>query len=330
MTRPESFRPKRTFTQEDVGLTASRPVQVWSYIHGSGTHCTVKPGELGHPGDQWGPVRYMSGRGDYTPPHNHQFCEITVIRGGSAVHQAVDHEVDVRPSTVIVVPFGVPQYYRNIQGLRYTNVYYLSEWLVDDLRMWWAEKGLVPLFLASSLFKRHVVQSIPLFELSHQEMQAVDRELADIALELASESPSLIFLRGALLKLFTLLSRVYVRIEPAIHELPFRREVWMALQSIEGIVLQGEPLCVDGLAEECFLSRKRFGAVFKEAIGMSPTDYYQRRRVQRAAQMLLDAEQSVTGVANHLGYCDASHFDHLFKRYKGVTPRAYRRQYLLH
>jgi AraC-like DNA-binding protein len=328
MTASNSFQARHTFTQADVGLTAQRPVQIWSHIHGEGSPRTMRLGAADHPGPHWGPVRYMSRQDDYTPPHNHQFCEITVIRQGTAVHQSVAHEVEVRPYTVIVVPFGMPQCYRKIESLQYTNLYYLSEWLVDDLRMWWAEKGLVPLFLATSIFKRHIVESTPLFELSAEEMATIDRELADIALELARPAPSLIFLRGSLLKLFTLLARVYVVQQPHHEDMPFRSEVRTALEQIEQILLQGEPLVVDALASQCFMSRKRFSAVFKEATGMSPTDYYQQRRVHRAAQLLLDGEQSVASVAHRLGYSDASHFDHLFKRYKGLTPRAYRRLYL--
>ena len=57
-------------------------------------------------------------------------------------------------------------------------------------------------------------------------------------------------------------------------------------------------------------------------------DYFQQRRVHLACQLLLDGRSSVTDVASELGYADTPHFCRMFKRYRGVTPREYRRVYL--
>ena len=287
----------------------------------------MRPLDSTHPGWQWGPIRFMSSETDYTPPHDHEFCEITLIRGGKAIHQTADHEIEVEPPTVIIVPPRMVQYYDRLQSLKYTNVYFLTEWLVDDLSMWWAERGLVSLFLAPSLFRRPLLKTVPLFGLTADELPAVDRELEDLARELASDRPSLIFLRGSVLKLLTLLARAYATRKPTHQDMPFRNEVWIALEHVERILVQGEPLHVDALADQVGLSPKRFSSIFKEATGSGPTDYYQRRRVQRAARLLLDPDKSVTSVAHELGYCDSSHFTNIFKRYRRMTPRAYRQLY---
>jgi len=55
---------------------------------------------------------------------------------------------------VIVVPPGDVHAFAKVRGLEVTNVYYLAEWLLDELKSLWDQDGLVPLFLARSLFRR--------------------------------------------------------------------------------------------------------------------------------------------------------------------------------
>ena len=48
-------------------------------------------------------------------------------------------------------------------------------------------------------------------------------------------------------------------------------------------------------------------------------------RLSRAKQLLLYTEMTVTEIAMHLGFTDASHFTKLFKQHLGKTPLVYRR-----
>jgi YesN/AraC family two-component response regulator len=47
--------------------------------------------------------------------------------------------------------------------------------------------------------------------------------------------------------------------------------------------------------------------------------------MRRAIQALADSDEQVAQIAYQLGYADASHFDHDFKRFLGTTPQHYRR-----
>ena len=67
--------------------------------------------------------------------------------------------------------------------------------------------------------------------------------------------------------------------------------------------------------------------MFRRATGLSPQDYFQRRRIQRACALLLDAANAATRVAAELGFADAAHFSRLFRRHMGMGPRDYRRKY---
>jgi AraC-like DNA-binding protein len=62
---------------------------------------------------------------------------------------------------------------------------------------------------------------------------------------------------------------------------------------------------------------------FTRSMGIPPHAYHLQRRI-RAAQRRLAVGESVTDVAQQLGFSDQAHMTRLFKRLVGVTPGRYR------
>jgi AraC-like DNA-binding protein len=62
---------------------------------------------------------------------------------------------------------------------------------------------------------------------------------------------------------------------------------------------------------------------FTRSMGIPPHAYHLQRRI-RAAQRHLAVGESVTDVAQQLGFSDQAHLTRLFKRLVGVTPGHYR------
>ena len=62
---------------------------------------------------------------------------------------------------------------------------------------------------------------------------------------------------------------------------------------------------------------------FTRSMGIPPHAYHLQRRI-RAAQKRLAVGESVTDVAQQLGFSDQAHLTRLFKRIVGVTPGRYR------
>jgi AraC-like DNA-binding protein len=206
-------------------------------------------------------------------------------------------------------------------------LYYITEWLAEDMMTHWREAGLVPLFLAASLFRSSHAAPIPIFRLNEEEIASVDHELADLTKEVVIEHPSLTLLRSCLLKVLITLSRACVRTFPGQLSLGFREEVEVALEHIENTILRAEPFQVADIAGHLGVCKDYFSSIFKESTGWSPMSYFQRRRVQIAGSYLLNLRRSVTEIAHELGYCDAAHFSHLFRQYQGITPTQYRAIY---
>lgn len=83
-----------------------------------------------------------------------------------------------------------------------------------------------------------------------------------------------------------------------------------------------EDFPVDRLAQMCCLSTGRFRLIFSECLGMTPVEYRNKLRIQKAANLLKTGEFTVTEVAETVGISDMKYFSKLFKRYTGITPSA--------
>jgi YesN/AraC family two-component response regulator len=73
------------------------------------------------------------------------------------------------------------------------------------------------------------------------------------------------------------------------------------------------------------MSPTHFSRRFKVAMGKSWVVCLAELRVQKASALLQDDLLSVTEVAHRCGFQDLTHFERVFKRYTGLTPRAYRK-----
>lgn len=78
---------------------------------------------------------------------------------------------------------------------------------------------------------------------------------------------------------------------------------------------------VEQLAKMSCLSVGSFRRSFLECMGMSPVEYRNKLRIQKAVSLLKTGEYTVGETAEAVGISDIKYFSKLFKRYTGVTPR---------
>ena len=79
-----------------------------------------------------------------------------------------------------------------------------------------------------------------------------------------------------------------------------------------------EPVQVSRLAETAHLSESRFKARFKREIGVPPAEFWLRKKVEKAVQLL--KKKRVTEVAFELGFSSSQYFATVLKRYTLNTP----------
>ncbi|MEZ9231347.1 helix-turn-helix transcriptional regulator [Vibrio amylolyticus] len=88
------------------------------------------------------------------------------------------------------------------------------------------------------------------------------------------------------------------------------------------------PWSVKQIAKQCFLSEEQLNRLSKSLYEQTPQERLIHLRMEKAAELLHHQEWSVTMIAQRLGYKDPYAFSHRFKRYFGVSPRAYKKQHI--
>ena len=85
-----------------------------------------------------------------------------------------------------------------------------------------------------------------------------------------------------------------------------------------------ENIRVQEIAGQIGLSPDYFSRMFRRMTGESVKDYILGAKVEAARQLLEATSLSISEVASRLGYDSVSHFDQVFKRFAGVSPRVYK------
>lgn len=81
---------------------------------------------------------------------------------------------------------------------------------------------------------------------------------------------------------------------------------------------------LEGLAKRCSLSLSRFKHLFKVEVGIPPSEYIMRRKMDIAKELVLCKDYSISDVAYELDFSSASYFSTVFKQYHGLSPKAIR------
>ena len=101
------------------------------------------------------------------------------------------------------------------------------------------------------------------------------------------------------------------------------KQVSAAITSIHGDA--AHDWTVEELAQRGGMSRSIFAQRFKEIVGSSPIEYLTRWRMLLAADRISNTRDSISEIAQSLGYESASAFTKAFKKIMGCSPRQYSR-----
>ncbi|MEL7531004.1 MAG: helix-turn-helix domain-containing protein, partial [Bacteroidota bacterium] len=88
-----------------------------------------------------------------------------------------------------------------------------------------------------------------------------------------------------------------------------------------------QKLNIDSLADMVHLNGRSFLRRFKKATANTPLEYIQRVKVEAAKKKLESSTATIFEVMYGIGYNDEKAFRKTFKKYSGLSPKAYRAKY---
>lgn len=86
----------------------------------------------------------------------------------------------------------------------------------------------------------------------------------------------------------------------------------------------GQRITVMELASMMCISPDHFSRIFKRVLGLSPCQYIQSKRIERAQTLLLASQLSISEIAETIGITNISQFSNLFTKQTKRSPREYR------
>lgn len=86
-----------------------------------------------------------------------------------------------------------------------------------------------------------------------------------------------------------------------------------------------EHISLQDIADAVYLNRTYLSTMFKRETGVGISDYLQQIRLEKAAAMLREGNESISAVVEAVGISDAAYFSKLFRSRYGMTPSEYRK-----
>lgn len=87
-----------------------------------------------------------------------------------------------------------------------------------------------------------------------------------------------------------------------------------------------EDLKIEELADSVNMGRTMFYGKIKSLVGMSPSDFLRRLRMQRAEELIEKSKMNFSQIAYSVGFSDPKYFTKCFKKETGMTPSDFRQQ----
>ena len=90
-----------------------------------------------------------------------------------------------------------------------------------------------------------------------------------------------------------------------------------------------EDLKAADMAALCNMSFSYFSRTFNKQMGMNFNEYVNYIRIMEAEKLLISTNMNITEIANAVGFNTTSYFIKLFKGYKNISPKQFRKEFVI-
>lgn len=88
--------------------------------------------------------------------------------------------------------------------------------------------------------------------------------------------------------------------------------------------VEAEKISYDMILEKACVSKSVLCKTFKKVLGMTPSSYINKKKMEKAYSMVISEENTFTEIADELGYGSYIHFSREFVKEFGTTPKGIR------
>lgn len=236
---------------------------------------------------------------DYTPDYN----KFYFICGGEGWIKIGNEQYYPKQGQLVLMPAGILQSFSEINSNRYKKYWCHFTAKVGDLNLF---DIVHPNYCINATDRNYV--------------KALFEKLTDLYQK--NDLSALICAKSVLLELIA----HYIE-NIGINEANDNTGAWskiiFVLEYIEGNLSQD--IRIEQLARLLHLHPNYFIRFFKSHTGLSPIQYINKARLERAKSLLHSSNYNITEVAGQIGFKDIAHFSKMFKAYTGFSPSEFKR-----
>ena len=257
------------------------------------------------------------------PVHIHDFDELVVIFGGSAIHVIDDEEYPVVRGDVFVVRGDHHHTFKNLENLNVANFLFRRDYF-ETLKKEFANlPGFKALFVDETRYRKNQkfksklhLNSVQLQEIIHL-LNAINDEQAD-TLPGYNEAKERIF-EFLLIKI----CRDYSKEQTPNSKSLLR--ISKAIDFMENNYKQ--KISIQILSQKTGMSESNFRLCFKKITGLSPINFLIKLRIEKAVDLMeSNYSMNITEISSLIGFNDSAYFSKKFKKIIGINPLAFQKK----
>ncbi|WP_179107259.1 AraC family transcriptional regulator [Sediminibacillus massiliensis] len=258
--------------------------------------------------------------------HTHDFFELVYVLQGDAVHQIEEQIYQLEPGNVFFLEPDVSHQYSasHRQNTVVYNVLFSKEFIHEELSLLNSRPYLNNFFYLIP-FLRKSSANAPYLPLVSAQQQQIKHQLDTIYEEYQTQEDGFqIIIKTRMIETLILLSRYYA-------EAQWQQTArWSDEQVIDSISLflkehRNQPVSLVQLSQIFGMSVSSLTAKFKQHTGRTLIDYKHSLQIEQACSTLRgNQDKKISAVALDCGFNDLSHFNRVFKKHTGTTPKKYR------
>ncbi len=258
-------------------------------------------------------------------PNYHDFFEISYFYSGKGVYHIADSSYNILPGAIALIHSGIMHHADADpeDSLRSASIYFMPE-LVYQPGSTPYEYGYLMPFISHTrehppfMYERDLGVSIskPILEM-YETLNNAQR-FHQLRLKLLLCDLLIVFMQKLLVPDANAAKAT---------ETPMNR-----IRRLDGVfsfihAKYATSITLAQLARAAYMSPAYFCRFFKGVTGLSPVEYVLRFRIDKAKELLINSDASVTEISFQVGFNSQSYFDRVFQRYTSVSPKTFRQTY---
>jgi len=252
--------------------------------------------------------------------HTHEFCELVIVKSGSALHATDISQYKITTGDVFIIPKAFNHKYTEVNNLCLINVLYDPDALplpVLDMNDF--------VFFNIMFRKKMDFQKDDLdllLSLDTKQLEGINKLTSNIAEQRNSHEPGTQFDSiAAFMQIISLLSKCYYKKQS---KPKYHYTIGKVLEHLNKNYLQRTDM--NKLARSSAMSRRTMFRHFVKATGCTPGGYLCRLRIRHAADMLAHTSLPIKEIAQRCCFCDSNYFSKQFRNIINTSPLRYRKQ----